>query len=71
MNDDFLGFIDQDSGSYVESLIKCLLQVDEKSSLYAKLYTVIDAELDLSLLMTQKAKSDLLKSNQSNLRPIK
>jgi len=71
MSDDMSVFIDQDSGSYIESLIKCLCHLKEGDPFISKIRTVIDAELDLSLLMAHKAKSDLLKSNQTNLRPVK
>lgn len=72
MNEDIEMYFDQsDSTCYIESLAKTR-QYLKDSDLLIKLDLVISAELDLALLATEKAKSEVLKANNTNnLRPIK
>lgn len=69
MNEDIIEYID-DSGGYLESLIKSRKHVGDK--LLVKLDELIEAELDLAIMGAAKAKSEILKKNKDNtLVPIK
>lgn len=75
-NDDIEVFFDKtDGGSYLESLMRSRLYVDRISSCKAeiriKLEEVILLELDLAKLGAEKAKSEIIKSEKDNVRPIK
>lgn len=62
--------------SYLESLIKSRRLLMDAPDLLRKLEEVIDLELDLAIMGSNKAKKECLKSNKlaevkDNLRPIK
>lgn len=62
------------SGSYLESLAKCRVALDDISDeeTIAKLERVIDLELELALRGAEKAIAECNKAdNKSNIRPIK
>jgi len=65
-----------DGTSYLESLIKSRKLLADAPHLLSKLEEVIDLELDLAIMGSNKAKKECLKSNKlaevkDNLRPIK
>jgi hypothetical protein len=71
MSDDMSVFVNEDSGFYIESLIKSLCHLKKGDSLAVKLRTVIEEELDLALMAAQKAKSEILKKNAKEVSPLK
>lgn len=57
-----------------EHIIKALAEARkflEGSPLLSKLDEVISEELDLALIAVKKAKSEVIKSDKNNIRPIK
>lgn len=75
MNDDIEVYLDgaTTGASYLESLAKSRQYLSD-SPLLAKLDAVIEAELELALLGTERARSEVLKTlskDKDNLRPIK
>lgn len=72
MSDEIDVYMDTASAgqSYVESLIACRVNLDEAPVLLKKLDEVIMAELELALLGTEKAKSEILKKGKNNIKPI-
>lgn len=71
MDDEISMYVNQDTGSYVESLIRSRSHLSNAPSLLHKLDQVISAELDLALLAAEKAKSEILKQSNNTVRPIK
>lgn len=69
MTDDIEVFLDE-SGCYLESLIKSRKHLLSSADLLSKLDAVINAELDLALLGSEKAKSEILKANAKDNKPV-
>ena len=75
MNEDTMEmYLDgSNGGCYLESLIKCRINLVENTKLLKKLDILIEAEMELALLGTEKAKSEILKKQCKDniVRPIK
>lgn len=78
MNSDNIEVYLDESGGYIESLIKSrknLIQSGGNGSntLLTKLDLVIEVELELALMVAEKAKSEILKKQDKDkvVRPIK
>jgi len=65
-----------DPGYYLCSLIKNryyligMSQMADSTTLIEKIDKVIDLELDLAIMAAEKAKSELIKRNKNNIKPI-
>ena len=72
MNEDIEVYLD-DSGSYLEALIKSRKHLKESEALLQKLDQLITLELDLGVMAAEKAKSEILKKQDKDniVRPIK
>lgn len=71
MDEEMLMFVNNDSMSYLESLMRGRVHLKD-TPLLSKLDVVIEAELELALMGAEKAKSEILKANKNNaVRPIK
>ena len=72
MNEDIEVYLD-DSGSYLEALIKSRKHLKESEALLQKLDQLISLELDLGVMAAEKAKSEILKKQDKDniVRPIK
>lgn len=76
-NEEIDVYLSSDSqGCYLESLVKCRRLLLDAPDMLSKLEQVIDLELDLAIMGSEKAKSEVLKNTKlkevkDNLRPIK
>lgn len=76
MNDDIEVYLDSATtgSSYLESIIKAYERLSHihnvESPLIKKITQLIEEELDLALLGTSKAKSEILKATKDNVKPI-
>jgi len=72
MNDDIEVYLDKVSSGacYLESLIYARARLDN-AELKAALDEVILLEIELAKMGAEKAKSEIIKANKDNLRPIK
>ena len=61
----------EDAKSYVESLVNSRQALKNCPIMLAKLDEVILAELELALMCANQAKSEILKTNKDNIKPIK
>lgn len=71
MSDDIEMYLANDSSGYLESLIKSRQYLKDDVFLLERLNKVIEVELDLAMLGANKAKSEILKKDKPNVRPIK
>lgn len=72
MDEDIQMYINADSVSYLESLMKSRYYLKDSGKILSQLDEVIEAELELALIGAKKDKSELLKNSKDNVvRPIK
>ncbi len=78
MNEESIEMYVDDSGSYLESLVKSRIYLKDLSPskgshLVAKMEELLLLEIDLAILGAEKAKSEILKkqSSEDKVRPIK
>ena len=75
-NDDIDVYMDMAAGtSYIESLAKANIYLSKlyncQSPIMNKIGQLLIAEIELAILGAEKAKSEILKSSENKIRPIK
>jgi len=63
--------IEYHNESFLESLARTRQYLLSSAKLVAEIDAVISAELELALMGAKKAKSNILKADKDNIRPIK